>query len=221
MPRDFSHSLRPHRFADPKLSELAEIAATLDARASLQQWQETLAYQRQSGTLLNTFTTAKSIINADALWDMGRNYLQPGRMLRWIVAGGISNIVTTPGTMNFQCKFGSVAAFDTGALQLNAIAHTTLPFWLDILLRCDTIGATTAAKMMGLAQIAGKMFTATAGQVDSVQDMPTLLAPAVAPAQGTGFDSTVVNLVDFFGGFSISNAGNGVQIQQFALFSLN
>jgi hypothetical protein len=39
--------------------------------------------------------------------------------------------------------------------------------------------------------------------------------PATAPALGTAFDSTVANILDLWAGFTISNAGNGVQIQQY------
>jgi hypothetical protein len=152
---------------------------------------------------------------------MPSNWLEIGRKLKLTVTGAISNIVTTPGLMNFQVKIGSVAAFDTGNIQLNASVHTTLPFWLEILLTCQATGPTAAAKLMGLANVSGRMFTNTAGQVDSVQDMPTILAPATAPAQGTGFDSTIQNVVDFWAGFTISNAGNGIQIAQYELTSLN
>jgi hypothetical protein len=65
------------------------------------------------------------------------------------------------------------------------------------------------------------MITATAGQTDSAQDMPTLLVPATAPAIGNVFDSTVAQIIDLWVGFSINAAGNGVQIQQYSLESLN
>jgi hypothetical protein len=188
---------------------------------SRQSWWETLAVQRAAGGTFNTFTTAKTVINPDALWSMPANYLEIGKQLMVKVSGSISNIVTTPGTMNFQLKIGSVAAFDTGALQLNATAHTTLPFYLEFLLTCRAVGSGTSANLMGLAQASGKMFTATAGQTDSAQDMPTLLAPATAPAVGTGFDSTIANTVDLWAGFSISNIGNQIQVQQYSLISMN
>jgi hypothetical protein len=113
------------RSFNPDLDELRHIAAKHGMRASKQCWKETVAWQRASGTLLTNYTTAKSVVNADALWDMPRNFLDAGKQIEVIVSGAISNIVTTPGTMNFQLKIGSVAAFDTGAMQLNATAHTT------------------------------------------------------------------------------------------------
>lgn len=188
---------------------------------SVQSWQETLVTQQSAGTLFNTYTTAKSVINPQALYTLPAGFWSIGKMLRVAVAGAVSNIVTTPGLMNFQVKVGSVAAFDTGNIQLNATAHTTLPFWLDILLTCRSVGSGTSATLMGLAQATGQMFTRTAGQTDDAQGMQTILAPQTAPAAGTGFDSTVANILDFWTGFTISNAGNGVQIHQYKVVSLN
>lgn len=188
---------------------------------SQQTWQETIAFQRAAGTLLNTYTAAKSVINPDALVTVPSNYFYVGRRLRVRASGGISNIVTTPGLMNFQVKIGSVAAFDTGNIQLNATAHTTLPFWFEVELTCRSVGITTAATLIGIGRVDGKMFTYTAGQTDDAQDMPTIIVPQTAPAAGTGFDSTISNIIDFWAGFTINNAGNGVQIQQYAVEALN
>lgn len=141
--------------------------------------------------------------------------------MRVFVSGGISNIVTTPGLMNFQVIIGGVAAFDSGNIQLNATAHTTLPFWLDILLTCRATGNGSSANLIGQCSATGIMFTRTAGQTDDAQGMQTILAPATAPAVGTGFNSTISNILDFFTGFTISNAGNGIQVQQYKVVSLN
>lgn len=188
---------------------------------SRQAWQETLVTQQAAGTAFSSFTTAKSVINPQALWTMPANYLQIGSKFRFTASGGISNIVTTPGTINFQVKIGAVVAFDTGAIQLNATAHTLLPFWMELELLCRSLGSGTAATMMGLAMLSGRMFTLTAGQTDDAQGMQTILAPATAMAVGTGFDSTVANIIDLWAGFSISNAANTIQIQSYALEALN
>lgn len=184
-------------------------------------YEECVNVQQASATLFTTYTTAKTVINPQALWTMPSNYLFIGRKLRVRAQGAISNIVTTPGTINFQIKVGSVAAFDTGAIQLNATAHTTLPFWLDIEATCRSVGSGTAATLMGQGRITGLMFTRTAGQTDDAQGHQTLLVPQTNPAVGTGFDSTIANIVDLWAGFSISNAGNGVRIDQYSLEFLN
>jgi hypothetical protein len=92
---------------------------------------------------------------------------------------------------------------------------------LYLLLTCQVVGSGSTAKLIGLADASGIMFTKTAGQTDDAQGMQSLLAPAIAPAQGTGFDSSIANLVDFWAGFSIANAGNGVQIHQYQLVVAN
>mgnify|MGYP003350510310 CR=1 FL=1 len=47
----------------------------------------------------------------------------------------------------------------------------------------------------GLAMIAG-LFTRTAGTTDDANTDTTLMVPATAPAVGTGFDSTIDNVLD-------------------------
>jgi hypothetical protein len=187
----------------------------------LQTFQEVLVAQREAGTVFDAYTTAKTVIPATNLITIPSNWFYPGRALSIKVAGAISNIVTTPGLINFQVKIGSVAVFDTGNIQMNATAHTLLPFWLEILLTCRAVGSGTSANMMGLARAISKVFTATAGQTDDAQDFPTILAPATAPAVGTGFDSTIANILDFWAGFTISNAANEVRVDQYLVSVLN
>lgn len=133
---------------------------------------------------------------------------------------GLSNIVTTPGTMNFQVKIGTVIAFDTGAIILTTTAHTTLPLYLKILLTCRSIGNGVLTTLMGQAMLQGTMIQQSGAAAADPVGGGSVMAPATAPAVGTGFDNTAsTNTLDFFGGFSISNAGNGMQVQQYAVTS--
>jgi len=191
----------------------------------LQTWVEVLGIpQIAAGTLFTTYTTSKSVINPQSLIVLPAGFWYIGRRLIINVHGGISNIVTTPGTMTFEVKLGptaNIVVFTSGAVQLNATAHTTLPFSLEINLTCRAVGATTTANLMGQGVLEGIMFTRTAGQTDDVQGHQTLLVPQTAPAVGTGFDSTTASILDFWTGFSISNAGNGIQIQQYMVRVMN
>lgn len=187
----------------------------------LQSWQETLSVQQAAGTLLATYTTAKSVINPQALYTLPAGVLTVGKRLRVVIRGGLSNIVTTPGLVNFQVKIGSAVAFDTGNIQLNATAHTTLPFWVEIGMTVRAVGSGTSANLIGLAQVSGRMFTLTAGQTDDAQGMQTILSPQTAPAVGAGFDSTIANIIDLWVGFTISAGGNGIQVQEYTLEMLN
>lgn len=188
---------------------------------SLQTFQETLVSQSVAGSTFATFTTAKTVIPATSLFQFPPNYFTIGKQLRVTVAGAYSTLVTTPGTTVLQVMLGSIAVFTTGNIQLNATAHTTLPFWLDVMLVCRAIGVTTAANFMGMGRVQGIMFTITAGQTDATNTGGVFSAPATLPAVGTGFDSTIANTLDFFVGFSISNAANLVQIQQYTVEALN
>ncbi len=188
-----------------------------------QTWQETLVTQQGAGTSFTTYTTNKTVINPQALIVLPANYWYIGRKMRVTVKGGIGSLVTTPGTMNFAVRMGptgNISVFDSGAIQLNATAHTNLPFWAEIELTCRAIGNSTSANLMGLGNFTGRMFTLTAGQTDDAQGMQTVLSPQTAMAVGTGFDSTVSSIMDFWVGFSISNAANTVQIQTYSVEDL-
>lgn len=188
---------------------------------SRQTWQETLVTQQAAGTNFTTYTTAKTVINPQALITLPSNYMYVGQKFRVVLKCGLSNIVTTPGTFNIQVKIGSVVAYDSGAMQLNATAHTTLPMWGEIELLVRSVGSGTTATILGLGTFTGIMLTRTAGQIDDVQGVQTLLQPATAPAVGTGFDSTIANIVDLWAGFSISNIGNAIQVQAYSVEVLN
>ncbi len=179
-----------------------------------------LSSQRAAGTAFATYTTAKTVINPTELVTLPPNYLTIGSKYRVRVCGGLSNIVTTPGTVTFQIMMGTIVAWTSGAIQLNATAHTLLPFDLDVMLRVDSIGSGTAAKYLGMGKLMGVAFTRTAAQVDDANTPGEFATPATAPAVGTGFDSTIQNILDFWVGFSISNAGNCVQIYDYTIEQL-
>jgi hypothetical protein len=91
---------------------------------SLQTWQETIASQKAAASLLNTYTTAKSVIDPTALVTLPPNYLQIGKQVRITVLGGISNIVTAQPTFTFQVMMGSIVVHTSGAILTTTTAHT-------------------------------------------------------------------------------------------------
>ena len=188
---------------------------------AVQTWQQTLVAQIAAGSSFGTFTTAKTVINPQALFVFPAGFFIIGKRLRITVYGGIGTLVTTPGTITFQVMIASVIAFTTGAIQLNATAHTNLPFQLQIDLTCRAVGNSTNANLMGQAVITSKVVTVTAAQTDGANTNSVIMVPATAPAVGTGFDSTIANILDFFAGFSISDAANTVKIEQYTVEELN
>lgn len=183
---------------------------------SLQTWQETLISAQVDGTALNTSTSATSILPAAAKFTLPSNYFAIGKALRITAAGRISNIVTTPGTLTMSVRLGGVTAFTGGAIPLNTTAKTNVAWWLELLLTCRTIGASTSATLMGQGQfVSESVLSSAAGLANDC------LLPASAPAVGTGFDSTSAQIVDLFAQWSISNAANSIQLHQYTLESLN
>jgi hypothetical protein len=96
--------------------------------------------------------------------------------------------------------------------------------------RVDTIGSGTTAKVMGLGKLDGVMFTKTIAATDlwgrvSAADAAVsevgILTPITTPAVGTGFDSTIANIMDFFFGFSVSSGSNSITVQHYIVEALN
>lgn len=167
-----------------------------------------------AGTLFNAYTTAKTILPGAAVPTLAANFFSVGRVLTIEGVAGLSNIVTTPGTLTLQVMIGSVIAFTSGAIQMSTTAHTLLPLWFRIMLTCRSVGNGTGATLIGQARVEGQGVVETSG-ADNVSTVGVVLAPQTAPAVGTGFDSTVANTLDLWAGFSINNSGNGIQIQQY------
>lgn len=181
-----------------------------------------LKTQHAAGTLLNTYTTAKSVINAQAQTIIPAGYLQVGDHLRIRVAGGISNIITAQPTFTFQVMMGpanppTIAVHQSQAILTTTTAHTLIPFIYVVNMRLDSEGSGTSAKFLSEADVTGIMFLISGAVADPTLGVGELLAPAVAPAVGTGFDSTVANILDFFVGISVSSASNGIQVYQYSV----
>jgi hypothetical protein len=188
---------------------------------SMQTWQETIATQRAAGTLFNTYTTAKTVLNPDALVTLPPNFWYVGRAIEIIVHAGVSNRVTGPDTMTFQIMHGSTVVFTSGAVNLTTTAHTTIPAIITCELTCRSVGSGTSATLMGQFMLDGQMFAQAASLADNAGGSGYAMGPNTAPAVGAGFDSTVSQVFDFWVAQSVSNAGNGIQVQQYFVKSLN
>lgn len=174
-----------------------------------------------AGTMFDTYTTAKTVIPPICLVQLPPNYFYIGKQMRTTVRGALKNIVTTPGTVTFQIMMGNIVVWTSGAIQMNATAHASLPFTLVVDWVVRAVGNSTSANVLGMGTLQGVQFTLTAGQTDPANVPGAFSVPATAPAVGTGFDSTIANIMDFFVGFSISNSGNGVQVQHYIVEALN
>lgn len=188
-------------------------------------FQECLITSQVDGTALTNTTTATSIIPAAARFTLPSNFFWViGKQLRVRAAGRISTVVTTPGNLTFAVNFGTVATpiivFNGAATALNVAAQTNATWDLEVLLTCRAIGASTSANMMGTAKWTSRA-SLNGPAVGTTTGVGTVLMPDTAPAVGTGFDSTITNVVDLFATFSVANAANSIQVHQYSLESLN
>ena len=127
------------------------------------------------------------------------NYWTIGKQWRIMMAGRISNAVTTPGTGRFDLRTGpsgTIVAFDTGALGLNVVAKTNVPWWLEIDLTCRSVGNGTQTTLFGMGRFTSEAVVGS--MLPTVSGNGVLMAPVGAPAVGTGFDNTAANAVDLF-----------------------
>lgn len=182
---------------------------------SLNTWQETLVTAQVDGTALTNTVTPTSILPAAAKYTLPANFMQIGRQLRVLAMGRISNVTAAPGNLTLDVKFGATSVFTGGAIPLSTTVHTNVTWWLDVLMTCRAIGAGTTATLMGIGQLTTEALGATANIAVAAN------LPVSAPAVGTGFDSTVAQVVDLFATFSVANAANSITLHGFSLQSLN
>lgn len=161
---------------------------------SLQTWRETLVSSNTDGTA-NTSGAVATAIPPQALITLPAGWWYVGRVLRVQAMGRISCVITTPGTAKFQVRQAAVSIFDTGALNLNIVAKTNVPWWLDICMTCRATGSGTNANVFGFGSFTSE--AVVGAPANSAGGNGTLICPVGAPAVGTGFDSTIANILDF------------------------
>lgn len=184
---------------------------------SLLSYQETLVTSQVDGSTL-TAAAAATMIPAAAKFTLPANFFSSiGKQIRVQAAGRISSVITTPGTARFDIRFGGTVVFDTLAILLDSVAaHTTMPWFLDILLTCRAIGS--SANLMGVGtwaceDILGTPATSPKGGIIA------LLPWNTAPAVGSNFDSTASQQVDLF--FTQTAATGSLTCHQYSVVALN
>lgn len=183
---------------------------------SMQTWQETLVTSQVDGPTL-TAAAAATCIPPAALITIPAGWWQIGRAVKVSALGRISCAVTTPGTARFQVRMGAVSVFDTGALNLNVVAKTTVPFMFETLLTCRSIGNGVTATLFGIGNFQSEAVVGSA--LPTAGGNGSLLCPVGAPAAGTGFDSTIANILDLF--FTQTVATGSLTVHQYKVESVN
>ena len=185
----------------------------------LQTWQETVVTATADGPTI-TALGAASAIHTGARITLPNNFWSIGKMMKLTAAGRISCAVTTPGTARWDVRTGptgAIIAFDGGALNLNVVAKTTVPFFLEIILTCRAIGSGTLANLMGIGRFVSEAVIGS--PLPSVGANGSLIMPVGTPAVGAGFDSTAANVIDLF--FTQTVATGSLTVHQYSVEILN
>lgn len=170
------------------------------------------------GSALTNSTTATSILPGQAKYTLPANFIDAiGKVFRVRAHGRISTVVTTPGTLTLDVRFGAVIVANGGAMTLSTSAKTNVAWELDWLLTARSIGASTSATLMHQ----GRFTSEAAGATTVAGEAKCIMLPQSAPAVGTGFDSTAASVVDLFATWSVANGSNSIQLHGFIFESLN
>jgi len=178
---------------------------------------ETLISAQVDG-IANTAGTAASAIPASAKFTLPANTCQIGSVFKIEASGKMSSVITTPGTMRFDVRFGTPIVFDGLAVLLDTVAaHTAVGWWLEIMLTCRAIGATASANFIGHGKLTCEAVKGSGTM--PLGSMVAMLPWNSTPAVGTGFDSTISNVIDMF--FTQTVATGSMTLQQYTLSLMN
>lgn len=185
------------------------------SKGFLERWMDIGA----AGTALASSTTETSLMlgNTGEQATLPAKYFERiGKSLKLRATGRISTLVTTPGTLNLYLRFGSIDVWDSGAMTLNAVAKTNVPWVLDVEVFSRALGSSTSANLLGVGTfvseaVIGSVAPTAGGELTHVLPYNT------APAVGGGFDSTAAQLIDFMAKWSVSNAANSIRLETFSI----
>jgi hypothetical protein len=182
-------------------------------------WNQTLWSQQADGPALTNSTTATSLIGTTVpKWTFSPGFFDKiGKKFQFKASGRISTVVTTPGTLTLDLRFGSIVIANGGAMTLSTTAKTNVSWEMVWELTLRAIGQSTSANFMHQ----GRWTSEAAGATTVAGEAKSIMLPQSAPAVGTGFDSSASNVIDLFGTWSVANASNSILVHQAEIISLN
>ena len=187
-------------------------------------YESVIAYNQGDGAALTNTTTPTSLLPAAAKFKLWPNYFESlGKTIKLTAHGRISTVVTTPGTLTLQARFtdsaaATVSVFDSGAMTLNATAQTNVPWILEVIMMCRSVGS--AGTLFGFGTWRSHAVIGSAAP--TVGTAGTHMLPYnTAPAAGTAFDMTLENRMDLFATWSVANASNSITLHSFLIESMN
>lgn len=181
-------------------------------------WPQLLISSVTDGTALTASTTPTSILPANGKYTFVANEFQVGSVLRLKAHGRVSNIITTPGTLTLAVMGQSIITASSGAMALNIVAKTNVPWTLEWVLECRSTGSGTSATFMHQGMWASESVIGSA--TPAAGGVPAHMLPNAAPAVGTGWDSSAAFTLDLFATWSLNNA-NSIQVHGVQLYGEN
>lgn len=188
-----------------------------------------------SGPTLADSDVKTSLMPAAATFSFDPGEIILGKALRIRASGSISNIVTTPGTLNlyltlsaksggdahpFSTNLVDVDIFDSGAMPLCIVAKTDTHWMLEVDLVCRAIDENGVASFFGqgrwISHSAIGSPVATVGSPGSV-----MLPFNTVAVDGATFDSLTWQNLSLQGEWSIADAGNSITMHAFTVQALN
>lgn len=171
----------------------------------------------EDGTALANSSSATSLLPAARKFTLPSYFFDRiGKALLVRASGRISTVVTTPGTLTLDVRLGSIVVFSSGAMTINTTAQSNVGWLYEAELVCRAIGASTSANLLGQGLFRSHAVIGSAAPTAGTAGAHVLPYNA-APAAGNGFDSTASQTLDFYATWSVANASNSIQLQQFAL----
>lgn len=181
--------------------------------------QETIVVSATDGPTLTTAARASCIPTANRIV-LPNSFFYIGRAMKIVMSGRISCAVTTPGTARFDICLGAAGTtivFDTLALNLNVVAKTTVPWFLEVLLVCRAVGSGTGTTFFPRGQFSSE--AVVGAPLPTVGGNGSLLVPVGTPAVGAGMDNTAASALDVF--FTQTVATGSLTVHNYQVDILN
>lgn len=160
--------------------------------------QQTIVMSATDGPTLTAAARASCIPTANRIV-LPNAFFYIGRAIKILMNGRISCAVTTPGTARYDICMGSAGTTivaDTGAMNLNIVAKTTVPWFFEALLVCRAVGNGTLTTFFPRMQWTSEALIGSAA--NTAGGNGSLLVPVTAPAVGAGMDNTAASALDVF-----------------------
>jgi hypothetical protein len=175
---------------------------------SFNTWRENLVDIGEDGPAVSNSTVPTNLLPSGRSPVLPSSYFNAtGVSLIIRAQGRISTLVTTPGTLTFDVRFGTVSVLTGPAFALNTVAKTNVPWELYIKLVCRAIG-TSAATVLGMGYWRSEAVVGS--PLPAVGGAGTLMIPSGAPAVGAGFNSEDAQQVTLRAAWSVASPSNSI-----------